>query len=79
MKNSLVVALVAAGALCACTKNKDGDLVVKTPVVESRTDTMKMPSVEVTRDTITTVTPTVQVKKETSSVTIPHVSVKRKP
>jgi hypothetical protein len=79
VKVSLVVVAFAASALVACTKNSDGDMVVKTPVVESRTDTVKMPSVEVSRDTITTVTPSVVVKKETSTVTVPHVSVKRKP
>ena len=85
MKNASVtyaVALVVlGGALAGCRKNSDGDMVVKTPVVQTttRTDTVKMPQVEMSKDTITTVTPTVVVKKETSTVTVPHVSVKRKP
>ena len=85
MKNARVsgaiVLAVFAGALAGCRKNADGDMVVKTPVVETstRTDTLKMPQVEMSKDTIVTVTPTVEVKKETSMVTVPHISVKRKP
>ena len=75
----LGVLVVMAGALAGCSRNADGDMVIKTPRVETQTDTVKMPKVEVTRDTIVTVTPTVVVKKETSTVTVPHVSVKRKP
>jgi hypothetical protein len=72
----VVVVLLAAGALAACTKNKDGDVVVKTPVVETRTDTMHVPSVDVTKDTVTAVTPKIEVKKDTTSVTVPKVRVK---
>jgi hypothetical protein len=79
VKNALGVLVVMAGALAGCSKNADGDMVIKTPRVETHTDTVKMPKVEVTRDTIVTVTPTVVVKKETSTVTVPHVSVTRKP
>ncbi len=78
MKIRLVV-LVIAGALAGCSKNADGDMVIQTPRVESHTDTVKMPHLEVSKDTIVTVTPTVVVKKETSTVTVPHVSVTRKP
>jgi hypothetical protein len=79
VKNGLVVLVVLAGALAGCSKNADGDMVIRTPRVETQTDTVKMPKVEVTKDTIVTITPTVVVKKETSMVTVPHVSVKRKP
>ena len=79
MKNGLVVLVIMAGAVAGCSKNKDGDMVIQTPRVETHTDTVKMPTVEVTKDTLVTVTPTVVVKKETSTVTVPHVSVKRKP
>jgi uncharacterized protein YcfL len=84
VKNSrdltLLALVLTLGALAACTKNSDGDMVVKTPVVETstRTDTVHTPRVELSKDTITTVTPTVVVKKETSTVTVPHVSVTRK-
>ncbi len=79
MKNGLVVLVVLAGALAGCSKNADGDMVIQTPRMETHTDTVKMPHVEMSQDTIMTVTPTVVVKKETSMVTVPHVSVKRKP
>ena len=79
MKNGLVVLMVMVGVLAGCRKNADGDVVVQTPRVETHTDTVKMPQVEMSKDTIVTVTPTVVVKKETSVVTVPHVSVKRKP
>ena len=77
MKIGFVVLVLAAGVLASCRKNADGDVEVKTPVVETRTDTVKMPSVEVTRDTVTAVTPKVEVKKETTTVTVPHVTVKK--
>jgi hypothetical protein len=79
VRNALVVISLFAGALSACSKNADGDMVIQTPRVESHTDTVKMPHMQVTKDTIVTVTPTVVVKKETSMVTVPHVSVSRKP
>ncbi|HEV7706289.1 MAG TPA: hypothetical protein VGO46_18465 [Gemmatimonadaceae bacterium] len=79
MKNGLVLLVVISGALAGCSKNADGDMVIQTPRVESHTDTVKMPHVQMSKDTIVTVTPSVVVKKETSMVTVPHVSVKRKP
>ena len=79
MKSGLVVLVLAASVLASCRKNANGDVEVKTPVVESRTDTVKVPSVEVTRDTLTVVTPKLEVKKETTSVTVPHVKVKTNP
>jgi hypothetical protein len=79
VKYGLVVLVLATGALASCRKNANGDVEVKTPVVESRTDTVKMPSVEVTHDTVRAVTPKVEVKKETTSVSVPHVKVKPNP
>ena len=79
VKNALVVLAISAGVLAGCSKNADGDMVIKSPRMETHTDTVKMPTVEMSKDTIVTVTPTVVVKKETSMVTVPHVSVKRKP
>ena len=81
MKNGMIAIVLAAAVVTACRKNADGDMVVKTPVVETstRTDTVKMPNVQVTKDTITTIMPKVEVKKETSSVTVPRVTVTRKP
>lgn len=79
VKLGLVVLAAAAGVLTSCRKDANGDVVVKTPVVETRTDTLKTPSVEVTHDTVTAVTPKVEVKKETTSVTVPKVKVTPKP
>ena len=79
MKNALVVLALAAGVLAGCKKNSDGDVVVQTPRVTSQTDTVKMPVVETSKDTITAVTPKLEVKKETTSVTVPKVTVKQKP
>ncbi len=78
MKTGLGV-LVLLGALAGCSKNADGDMVVKTPKVETQTDTVKMPTVTTSKDTITAVTPKLEVKKETTSVTVPKVKVTRKP
>jgi hypothetical protein len=79
VKLGLVVLAVVAGVLASCRKDANGDVVVKTPEVETRTDTVKMPSVEVTHDTMTAVTPKVEVKKDTTTVTVPKVRVKPKP
>ncbi|HLB11078.1 MAG TPA: hypothetical protein VK617_16175 [Gemmatimonadaceae bacterium] len=79
MKTGLGVLVLLAGALAGCSKNADGDMVVKTPRVETQTDTLKMPTVTTSKDTITAVTPKLEVKKETTSVTVPKVKVTRKP
>jgi hypothetical protein len=79
VKIGLGVLVLLAGALAGCSKNADGDVVVKTPRVESQTDTLKMPTVTTSKDTITAVTPKVEVTKETTSVTVPKVKVTRKP
>jgi hypothetical protein len=79
VKTGLGVLVLLAGALAGCSKNADGDLVVKTPRVETQTDTLKMPTVTTSKDTITAVTPKLEVKKETTSVTVPKVKVTRKP
>jgi PBP1b-binding outer membrane lipoprotein LpoB len=79
VKTGLGVLVLLAVALAGCSKNADGDLVVKTPRVETQTDTLKMPTITTSKDTITTVTPTIEVKKETTTVTVPKVRVTRKP
>ena len=79
MKTGLGVLVILAGALAGCSKNADGDMVVKTPRVETQTDTLKMPTVTTSKDTITAVTPKVEVKKDTTSVVVPKVTVKKKP
>lgn len=79
MKNALVVLALAAGMLAGCKKNSDGDVVVETPRVTTQTDTVKMPVVETSKDTITTVTPKLEVKKDTNSMVVPKVTVHKKP
>ncbi len=83
VKNARVVAatmlVLAAGAIAGCSKDADGNMVIKSPRLETHTDTVQMPRVEMSKDTIVTVTPTVVVKKETSMVVVPHASVTTKP
>ena len=79
MKNALVVLALAAGVLVGCKKNADGDVVVETPRVTTQTDTVKMPVVETSKDTITAVTPKLEVKKDTTAVVVPKVTVHKKP
>jgi hypothetical protein len=79
VKNALVVLVLVAGALAGCKKADNGDVVVQTPRVTSESDTVKMPVVETSKDTVTAVTPKVEVKRETTSVTVPKVTVKKKP
>ena len=49
MKIGLVAIALAMGVLAGCSKNADGDMVVKSPRMETHTDTVKMPSMEVTQ------------------------------
>jgi uncharacterized protein YpuA (DUF1002 family) len=79
VKQALVVLALAAGVLAGCKKNSDGDVVVQTPRVTTESDTVKMPVVETSKDTITAVTPKVEVKKDTASVVVPKVTVHKKP
>ena len=79
MKNAFVVLALAAGMLAGCKKNSDGDVVVQTPRVTTETDTVKMPVVETSKDTITAVAPKLEVKKDTASVVVPKVTVHKKP
>ncbi|HMI59044.1 MAG TPA: hypothetical protein VK511_13405 [Gemmatimonadaceae bacterium] len=78
-KNALVVLVLATGMLAGCKKNSDGDVVVQTPRVTTQTDTVKMPVVETSKDTITTVTPKLEVKKDTNTMVVPKVTVHKKP
>ena len=79
MQKAFVVLALAAGMLAGCKKNTDGDVVVQTPRVTTETDTVKMPVVETSKDTITAVTPKLEVKKDTTSVVVPKVTVHKKP
>lgn len=62
MRKLLAMAILAA-SITACSKTKDGDLEVEKPVVGTVTDTLNVPSVEVTTDSMTVKVPKVEVKK----------------
>lgn len=62
MRKVLALAILAA-TITACSKTKEGDLEVEKPVVGTVTDTLNVPSVEVTTDTLSVKVPNVEVKK----------------
>ncbi len=76
MKNALVVLVIASGLLAGCKKTENGDLVVQTPRITTQTDTVKTPTVETSKDTVTTVVPKLEVRKETTTTVVPKVKVK---
>ena len=54
---------ILAVSITACSKTKEGDLEVEKPVVGTVTDTLNVPSVEVTTDSMMVKVPKVEVKK----------------
>jgi hypothetical protein len=68
---------ILAASITACSKTKDGDLEVEKPVVGTVTDTMNIPSVDVTTDTAKVTVPNVDIKKDTASIKVPKVEIKR--
>ncbi len=54
---------ILAATITACSKTKDGDLEVEKPVVGTVTDTLNVPSVDVTTDSMMVKVPKVEVKK----------------
>ena len=62
MRKLLALAILAA-SITACSKTKEGDLEVEKPVVGTVTDTLNVPSVDVTTDSMTVKVPKVEVKK----------------
>ncbi len=62
MRKLLAMAILAV-SITACSKTKEGDLEVEKPVVGTVTDTLNVPSVEVTTDSVTVKVPKVEVKK----------------
>ena len=62
MRKLLAMAILAV-SITACSKTKEGDLEVEKPVVGTVTDTLNVPSVEVTTDSMTVKVPKVEVKK----------------
>ena len=62
MRKLLAMAILAV-SITACSKTKEGDLEVEKPVVGTVTDTLNVPSVEVTTDSMMVKVPKVEVKK----------------
>ena len=76
MRKILALAILAA-SITACSKTKEGDLEVEKPVVGTVTDTLNVPSVDVTTDTAKVVVPDIDVKKDTATIKVPKVEVKK--
>ena len=76
MRKVLALAILAA-SITACSKTKDGDLEVEKPVVGTVTDTLNVPSVDVTTDTAKVTVPDIDVNKDTATIKVPKVEVKR--
>lgn len=74
-RNTLLAA-AAVVALGACSKTKEGDIVVDKPVgIETQKDTLNVPKLGTRTDTITT--PTIGTKPETLIVNKPVVGTKQ--
>lgn len=69
---------IAAVALSACKKTGDNQYEVQKPVVGLETDTVNMPSVNVSMQSTTVAVPKVEVKKESATVKVPKVTVTKK-
>ena len=76
MRKVLALAILAA-SITACSKTKEGDLEVEKPVVGTVTDTLNVPSVDVTTDTAKVTVPDVDIKKDTAEIKVPKIEVKK--
>lgn len=76
MRKILALAILAA-SITACSKTKEGDLEVEKPVVGTVTDTLNVPSVDVTTDTAKVTVPNVDIKKDTATIKVPKIEVKK--
>lgn len=76
MRKLLALAILAA-SITACSKTNEGDLEVEKPVVGTVTDTLNVPSVDVTTDTVKVAVPEVDIKKDTATIKVPKVEVKK--
>jgi hypothetical protein len=76
VRKLLALAILAA-SITACSKTKEGDLEVEKPVVGTVTDTLNVPSVDVTTDTAQVTVPNVDVKKDTMNIKVPKVEIKK--
>ena len=76
MRKLLALAILA-GSITACSKTKEGDLEVEKPVVGTVTDTLNIPSVDVTTDSATVAVPKVEVKKDSATIKVPKIEIKK--
>ena len=76
MRKVLALAILAA-SITACSKTKEGDLEVEKPVVGTVTDTLNVPSVDVTTDTAKVTVPDIDINKDTAAIKVPKVEVKK--
>lgn len=76
MRKLLAVAILAV-SITACKKTEGGDLEVQKPVVGTVTDTLNVPSVNVTSDSATVAVPKVEVKKDSATIKVPKVEIKK--
>ena len=76
VRKLLALAILAA-SITACSKTSEGDLEVEKPVVGTVTDTLNVPSVDVTTDSMTVAVPKVEVKQDSATIKVPKVEVKK--
>lgn len=76
VRKILALAILAA-SITACSKTKEGDLEVEKPVVGTVTDTLNVPSVDVTTDTAKVTVPNVDIHKDTANIKVPKVEIKK--
>jgi hypothetical protein len=76
VRKVLALAILAA-SITACSKTKEGDLEVEKPVVGTVTDTLNVPSVDVTTDTAKVTVPDIDINKDTANIKVPKVEVKK--
>ncbi len=76
MRKLFALAILAA-SITACSKTESGDLEVEKPVVGTVTDTLNVPSVDVTTDTAKVTVPDIDINKDTATIKVPKVEVKR--
>ena len=76
MRKVLALAILAA-SITACSKTKEGDLEVEKPVVGTVTDTLNVPSGDVTTDTAKVTVPDIDITKDTANIKVPKVEVKK--
>ena len=76
VRKILVLAILAA-TVTACKKTQEGDLEVEKPVVGTVTDTLNVPSVDVTTDTAKVTVPDIDIKKDTANIKVPKVEIKK--